>query len=336
MIIKYFDINKINIFDYKLFLFHGENDELKFEIINKKILKIYNGKKYTYDESEILKNSDSFIESLLTPSLFETKKLIIISKATDKIKDIINDIFPKKNNEIMIILISDILEKNSKLRNYFEKKKEAISIAFYKDNLQTLILLINNYLNDKKISLSQEIKNLIVEKSNFNRKILKTELNKVFCYTSNKKKINTEDLLKLITSTENDNYFELIDCCLLQNFKRTIRIINDTNFTNEKTILILKSLLMRAKRLQKLLKLITKNNHNVDLIINNFKPPIFWKEKEVVIKQLKIWDLENIVKLIYSINKIELNIKKNYDNSVEILLDYLLSITNKKIISNNF
>lgn len=124
MIIKYFDINKINIFDYKLFLFHGENDELKFEIINKKILKIYNGKKYTYDESEILKNSDSFIESLLTPSLFETKKLIIISKATDKIKDIINDIFPKKNNEIMIILISDILEKNSKLRNYFEKKKK--------------------------------------------------------------------------------------------------------------------------------------------------------------------------------------------------------------------
>ena len=138
MIKKAFEINKINLKEYDLYLFYGENEGYKNEIIKNKFEKFYPNKIYRYDEKEILEKKNEFFDSILTKSFFENDKLIIISRATDKIRDIVEDIFLKKIDDIKIILSANILEKKSKLRNYFEKKTNTICIAFYADSYQAL------------------------------------------------------------------------------------------------------------------------------------------------------------------------------------------------------
>ena len=331
MIQKAFEINKINLKKYNFYLFYGENEGYKNEIIKNKFEQLYQNQTYKYDEKEVLEKKNEFFNSILSKSFFENKKLIIISRVTDKIKDIIEEIFLKKINDTKIILSASILEKKSKLRNYFEKNKDTICIAFYADTNQTLSNIAVNFFREKKISISQETINLIVERCKGDRENLNNEMRKVENFAMSRKKISTEDILKLSNLAENYNASELTDNCLAKNIKKTANILNENNYSNEDCILIVRTLLTKTKRLLKLQEEVKKNK-SIEQVITNFKPPIFWKDKEIVKQQMNHWPLEKINNMIGNINEIEILIKKNSANSLNILSDFIINQTNK---SNN-
>ncbi len=283
---------------------------------------------HKYDEKEVLEKKNEFFNSILSKSFFENKKLIIISRVTDKIKDIIEEIFLKKINDTKIILSASILEKKSKLRNYFEKNKDTICTAFYADTNQTLGNIAVNFFRENKISISQETINLIVERCKGNRENLNNELKKVENFARSGKKISTEDIFKLSNLAGNYNASELTDNCLAKNIKKTANILNENNYSNEDCILIVRTLLNKTKRLLKLQEEVKKNK-SIEQVITNFKPPIFWKDKEIVKQQMNHLSLEKINNMIGNINEIELLIKKNSANSLNILSDFIINQTNK-------
>jgi DNA polymerase-3 subunit delta len=215
------------------------------------------------------------------------------------------------------------LEKKSKLRNLFEKNKDTICVPFYPDNNQTLNTLINNFFREKKISISQQLINLLVERCRGNRQNLKNELSKIDSFTMDKKNINLDQIIKLTNLAENYNVSELVDSCLAKNFKKTVNILNENNFSSEDCILIIRTLLNKTKRLHGLL-LEVNNNKNFEKAISSYKPPIFWKDKEVVKQQISNWDLNDAENLIYQASELELTVKKNYSNAINILSDFII------------
>ena len=321
MIIKSFEINKINLSLNNLFLFYGKNEGFKNEV-TKNIIKNKNNI-LNYEEKEILENEDNFIENLLTKSLFDDEKIIIIKRSTDKILGIIEDLYSKKIEDIIIILNADNLEKKSKLRSFFEKSKKLVCVPFYPDNEQTLSKLTYNFFKNKNISISQANINLIINKCNGDRETLINELNKIEYYSKNGKKINSEDIIKLTNLNENHSVSELVDNCLAKNKKKIINILNENNFNNEDCILIARSFLNKSKKILQLSKEFEKNK-NIELTISSAKPPIFWKDKEITKQQLNQWKPENIKKLIYKLCEIELLIKKNLNNSIHLITDFIL------------
>jgi DNA polymerase-3 subunit delta len=320
MIIKSYEINKINPDLYNFLLFYGKNEGLKNEI-TKIIIKKQNNVLH-YDEKEILDNENDFIESILTKSLFEEKKIIIVKRSTDKILKIVENLH-SKNIEDVIIINADNLEKKSKLRSYFEKNKELICVPFYPDNDQTLSKLAYNYLIDKKIVISQANINLVINKCSGDREALLNELQKIEHYSKGGKKITSENIVQLTNLIENHSISELVDNCLAKNKKKIISILNENNFNNEDCIVISRLFLNKSK---KLLQLSTefKKNKNIELTISTAKPPIFWKDKEITKKQINQWKPENIKELIYKLSEIELLIKKNINNSINLITDFIL------------
>ena len=330
MIIKSYEVNKINPEIHNLLLFYGKNEGLKNHI-TKNIIKNTNNI-HNYDEKEVLDNEHNFIDNILTKSLFDEKKLIIIKRSTDKILKIIESLKSEKLEDITIIINADNLEKKSKLRSFFEKNKETICIAFYPDNDQTLSKLAYDFLKNKKISISQSSINLIINKCNADREALYNELNKIDLYTQNGKKITTEDIMKITNLIENHSVSELVDNCLAKNNKKIINILNENNFNNEDCMLITRSLLNKSKRMLQLVKEF-ENNKNIELTISSAKPPVFWKDKEITKQQIKYWRPENIKDLIYKLIDIELLIKKNVNNSINLITDFILEQSSIK--SNN-
>jgi DNA polymerase-3 subunit delta len=322
MIIKSFEINKINLDSNNLFLLYGKNEGFKNEV-TKNILKNRNNILY-YEEKEILENEDNFVENLLTKSLFDDEKIIIIKRATDKILKVLEEITEKNIKDIKIILDADVLEKKSKLRSFFEKDKKLVCVPFYPDNDQTISKLAYNFLNNKKISLSPSNINLIVSKCSGDREALVNELQKIEYFGKNGKKINNENIAKLINLSENHSISELIDNCLAQNKKKIISILNENNFSNEDCIMIIRSFIMKAKKLLVLSKTF-ETNKNIDLTISSAKPPIFWKEKEITKQQIKKWKPKNIKNLIYALSETELQVKKNINNSINLITDFIIS-----------
>ena len=328
MIIKSFELNKINVKSSNFYLLYGENEGYKNEAIEK-IFNINIPKNiYRYEEKEILDNFESFFESIQSKSFFEKEKLIIISRVSDKIKNIIEEIIKKNIEDVKIVLSSGILEKKSKLRSLFEKNKSPICVAFFADNNQTLSKIINNFFREKKIIISQEKINLLIDRCRGNRQNLKNELNKIDSFIKNKKNINIDQIMKLTNLAENYNVSELIDSYLAANFKKTINILNENNFSIEDCMLITRTLLAKSKRLYKLL-LEINNNKSIEEAISSFKPPIFWKDKEIVKQQINNWSLSRTENLIYKTNELELLIKKNSYNSVNILSDFIINQPNR-------
>ena len=329
MIVKYFEIKKINIKLNKIILLYGKNDGLKDEATNFLIKK--DTVVSVYEESNILDSPESFIESLKSKSLFEEKKTIIIKRASDKILKVIEELSEEKIDDILIIN-SENLEKKSKLRIFFEKHKSYSCVAFYPDNNETLLKLANNFFQKRKILISNENLNQIVNKTSGSRKNLIDELEKIDLFCANRKKIDSEHINKLINLAEDHNISELIDYCLAKNEKKILSILNENNFNNEDCILITRIFLNKAKRILKLTSDYSRNN-NIDLTISSAKPPIFWKDKEITKQQIYKWTPKNIKKLIFKINDLELIIKKNVNSSVNIILDFILEQTTS--ITNN-
>ncbi len=330
MIIKNYQLVTNNISKFNFFLFYGDNEGLKNEKIDL-IIETTKYKKFLYSEKEVLNDIENFSNSLLTKSFFDNEKILIIKSATDKILNLLRDFINRKIEENIIIFDADTLDKKSKLRNFFEKEKNLACIPFYPDDFKNLNFISQNFFREKKIKISQETINFIIERSNGSRQHLKNELEKIDLYTANKKEIEFSEIIKLTNLGKNYNISELVETCLVKNQKKVSKIMNENNFSNEDIIIIIRTFLLKTKRLLQLSKDI-KSNPNLESAISHYKPPIFWKEKEIVKQQLKIWPEKNLRKLINEINNTELLIKKNVNISLNILLNFIF--TNSKITNS--
>ena len=322
MIIKSFELQKIKSNKSNIILIYGSNEGHKKQVISELFEKTFKGEISRYDENDILDDNEKFISSLLNKSLFEDNKLIIISRASDKIFKVINEIIKKKIENVRIIINCETLEKKTKLRNLFEKDDNLICIPFYEDNEKSLNLIANNFFKKINIKVSQQIINLLVERSRGDRGNLLNELEKIESLSITKKKIELEDILKLTNLSENYSVFELAENYLAKNKKQVSKILNENNFANEECILILRTILNRSKRLLKL-KENQNQTGNIDLTISTFRPPIFWKEKDIVKKQIQSWSDIEVKEIIYKINELEILAKKNSNNSLNFVSDFV-------------
>ena len=328
MIIKSFELNKLELNNYKFYLFYGDNEGSKEEAIKKVFEQNYLDKIYRYEEKEILDNIDNFFNSILTKSFFDNEKLIIINRATDKIRETIEGLIEKNPEDIKIILNSKNLEKKSTLRKIFEKEKSIICVPFYEDNNQTLNSIISLFFRNKKIPISQQLINVLIERSRGDRKNLNNELEKIDAYLLNKKNLNLEEIIKLTNLAENYNASELVDHSLAKNTRKTVTILNENNYSDEDNIIIIRTLLAKLKRLVKIHELVEEKN-NIEQAVSASKPPIFWKDKPLVIQQIRSWKKEHLKDLIYKTNDIEFLIKKNSTIAKNILSDFIINNSRK-------
>jgi len=331
MILKSFEISKLKLNQHNFFLFYGDNEGLKEETIKNLFETNYRDKIHRYEEKEILDNKNEFFNSILTKSFFDNEKLIIINRATDKIKETIENLIEKNPQDIQFILNSKNLEKKSILRKFFEKEREIICAAFYEDNNQTLNSIISQFFRNKKISISQQLINILIERSRGDRKNLNNELTKIESFSLNKKNINLLEIIKLTNLADNYSASELIDYSLAKNTRKTVTILNENNFSDEDSIIIIRTLLAKLKRLVKIYELVDEKN-NIDQAVSAFKPPIFWKDKPLVTQQIRSWGKKRLKILIYESNEIEFLIKKNSSIGKNILSDFI--INNSKKTSN--
>ena len=323
MIYKHFQLNNLNFKKNNIYLFYGKNEGFQNEIIDNYFIKDFTGEINRYDENEFINNSETIISGIFTNSLFVNEKLIIISRTTDKIIKFIEDILEKQLIDIKIVLKCGVLDKKSKLRSLFEKNKSLITIPFYEDEIKDLMPIVVNYLKENKIKISRESINLILSRASGSRDNLKIELEKILNYSFSNKNIDLEVVQKITNLSENYSVSELADNFLLKNTKNIVRILNENNYSNEDCILIIRTILNKSKRLLNLIEKFKKVK-NIEEVISNTKPPIFWKDKENVKKQINTWDLDDLKNKIYRINELETLIKNNSINSLHVVSDFIV------------
>ena len=321
MIIKSFEVDKIKSKNYKSILLYGVNQGLKDGLIKNSILKDFSGEILKYDENEVLDKSQIILESLLNGSLFNDQKLILISRCSNKIYSFMENFLEKDISQVVVVLNSENLDKKSKLRTLYEKSKDLICVPLYEENQQSLGIFANKYLQSKNIKLSREILNLIIERSQGDRGNLKNELEKIENLSLTKKNISNEDIINITNLAENYTVFELVDNYLAKNQKKVSKIINENNFVNDDSIIILRTLLSRTKRLLKL-KNMQNINQSIDDTIAVYRPPIFWKEKDIVKQQMSSWSEEEVKEKIFEISNLEILIKRN-TSSINLVSDLI-------------
>jgi DNA polymerase-3 subunit delta len=328
MILKSFELGKLKLENYNFYLFYGDNEGLKEETIKNFFEKNYQGKVYRYEEREVLGNLSDFYNSVLTKSFFDNDKLIVINRVSDKIKVVIEELIEKKPEDIQFILNSKNLEKKSTLRKIFEKERSIICVPFYEDNNQTLNSIVSQFFRNKKISISQQLINILIERSRGDRKNLNNELQKIENFSLNKKSINLQEIIKLTNLSYNYSASELVDYSLAKNTRKTVTILSENNYSDEDNIIVIRTLLTKLKRLLKIHELIDKKD-DIDQAISSFKPPIFWKDKPLVTQQARSWKKWELKNLIYESSEIELLIKKNSTIGKNILSDFIINNSKK-------
>tara|TARA_B100001123_G_C15308972_1_gene1023665 strand:- start:1010 stop:2041 length:1032 start_codon:yes stop_codon:yes gene_type:complete len=338
MIIKSYEIEKkiSTLLKYNLFLLYGENNGLKKDI--RKIINFNLKKKKsniellsTYEE-DILENKENFYNSIYSGSLFSDQKIITINNGTDKITSLIEDILNKKNENVLLIIFSQILEKKSKLRNLFEKETNTICVPCYLDNERDLQNIAQFELQKSNIMISREAINLLIEKSNQDRESIKNEIEKIKSYSYEKKKINLDEIKSIINFSGEHKSDVLINECLCGNISQFKKITSQLYLNSINQIFLLRILSNKIERLIKM-KEFEKDYKNIDNLVNEIKPAIFWKEKPVIKKQLSLWNFIELKKVFNEISNIEFLCKKNPQLSTILSFNFFNGICKK---ANNF
>jgi DNA polymerase III subunit delta len=337
VIAKSYEISKkiSNFLKYNLFLLYGENVGLKKDItkIIKQAIENKETEYLSFYENEIYENEDNFYNSIYSGSLFGDKKVISINSGSDKILKQIEDISEKCPENIFLIVNADVLEKKSKLRNFFEKNTKTLCVPCYLDNDRDLEIIATNELKKNNISISREIINLIVEKSNKDRNNLKNEIEKIKSFALNKKNLEANDIKRLINFSGEHKIDILINECLSGNITEYKKILSETYTNSVNQIFLLRALNNKMQRLLAMKKA-QVDFSNLDSLLNATKPPIFWLEKATVKKQLTIWSLSNIQKTINEINETELLCKKKPQLSKVIFFKFFTGVCKK--VSSSF
>lgn len=334
MISKSYEVQKnISILlKNNFFLLYGENFGIKKEIkesITKKISQEEsNLETISFYENDLLENEDNFYSTAYSGSLFGNTKIIIINNCSDKIFSQIEEVCEKKPENLFLLLFSDILDKKSKLRNFFEKNKNTICIACYLDSFKDLEIAAEKKLKESDILLSREIINLLVQKSNNDRNNLFNEIEKIKSFSLNKKNLDVDDIKKLINFSGEHKPDALINECLAGNILEYRKVLSEVYASTINQIYFLRIL---NNKVQKLLKMkeVQKDFNNIDSLINSSKPPIFWKDKPIIKNQLSIWECDDLQKVIYDIDCTEILCKKNPQISNIIFFNFFDKICKK-------
>tara|TARA_B100000767_G_scaffold161808_1_gene151856 strand:- start:17637 stop:18644 length:1008 start_codon:yes stop_codon:yes gene_type:complete len=323
VILKSYIIEKdLTILDkYQAVLLYGENDGIKDTVKSKLKLLNKNTEIINFFESEIIKNKNILYENIINDSLFNNKKIILLQSATDKTLKEISESLEKENLNIKIYIFSDNLDKKSKLRSLFEKGKKLAIIPCYEDSGQTLITYIYQELTGYK-GLSGELVNLIISNSNFNRKIIQSEITKIKTFFLNKI-IDKNQLLEILNIKDNTTFDEIRDNALIGRKEKINKLLSEYDLLNEDSFFCLNNLNYRILRLTEIQKM-NVNSTNYEKSMESVKPPVFWKDKPIVLQQLKRWNLEKLNKASIKISETEILMKKNSQIRNDIIIKNLL------------
>lgn len=308
------DIKKIN---ENIILFYGENIGLQNEFRGK-IKEEKNVEIISFNQQEILSDTNIFFTEINNISLFVSRKYFIINMCNDKILEILKQI--KNLNNQKIFLFADTLEKKSKLRNLFEKTQNYASVPCYSDNELNIRKIVLNKLKGFKNITNFNI-NIIVKNSNLDRIKLNNEIEKIVTYFQDKN-IITEELLTLLNEKVNDNFNDLRDASLMGNKNKTNELLTETVIETEKNIFYLNILNQRLNTLNYLKD--KENDENLEKKINEYKPPIFWKDKPNLTAQAKKWNKIKIKNILDKSFNLEKKIKSNSNIDHKILLKKLI------------
>ena len=332
MLIKSYEILKKDLNFLNSFLIYGENTGLKQDIVKSLIelkeKKNIKYKQFKFEEEEIIKNQNDFFNLIFSGSLFDKKKVIFVNRTTDRLFNLISEISKKDIKDILIFFEADQLEKKSKIRNLFEKDNNLVCIACYQDNNFDLIKIINDEIKQTKIKLSTESINLLIERASGDRNNLRNEVNKLKSFALNKQMVSYDQVKELTNMVGNYQNDYIVNICLNGDKKKLNKILRENNFSFEDFLILLKIFSKKIHRLLKI-KIFNRLEKNLDQIFNQIRPPIFWKEKEDVKKQVRLWNEKKLNLIIKKINEIELNCKKNHELSTNITLDFLSTVCNK-------
>jgi len=329
MLIKSYEILKKDLNFLNSFLIYGENTGLKQDIVKSVIglkeKKKIKYKQFKFEEGEIIKNQNDFFNLIFSGSLFDKKKVIFVNRTTDRLFNLISEISKKDIKDILIFFEADQLEKKSKIRNLFEKDKNLVCIACYQDNNFDLIKIINDEIKQTKIKLSTESINLLIERASGDRNNLRNEVNKLKSFALDKQMVSYDQVKELTNMVGNYQNDYIVNICLNGDKKKLNKILRENNFSFEDFLILLKIFSKKIHRLLKI-KIFNRLEKNLDQIFNQIRPPIFWKEKEDVKKQVRLWNEKKLNLIIKKINEIELNCKKNHELATNITLDFLATV----------
>ena len=329
MLIKSYEILKKDLNFLNSFLIYGENTGLKQDIVKSVIelkeKKNIKYKQFKFEEEEIIKNQNDFFNLIFSGSLFDKKKVIFVNRTTDRLFNLISEISKKDIKDILIFFEADQLEKKSKIRNLFEKDNNLVCIACYQDNNFDLIKIINDEIKQTKIKLSTESINLLIERASGDRNNLRNEVNKLKSFALDKQMVSYDQVKELTNMVGNYQNDYIVNICLNGDKKKLNKILRENNFSFEDFLILLKIFSKKIHRLLKI-KIFNRLEKNLDQIFNQIKPPIFWKEKEDVKKQVRLWNEKKLNLIIKKINEIELNCKKNHELATNITLDFLATV----------
>ena len=322
MILKSYIIeqNINSLAQYKMILFYGENQGIKKEFKdnlktihkNKEVLNLF--------QEEIIKAKDFLINEISSQSLFGEKKLIFINEANDKMLNILEEL-NEYIQEDRIFIFGDVLDKKSKLRSYFEKSKEHASVACYQDNEFGLKKIIRNKLAGYSGIDNQTI-NLIIQSSGLDRGKIYNEIEKIKnCFKE--KKIEIEKLENLLNLKTNDDFSQLKDEAIKGNKFNTNKLLSETIFQTENSVYYLNSINQRINKLNDIENLKHKEK-NLDTIINQLKPPVFWKDKPILIEQSKKWNKKRLQEILKKTYNAEIELKSNSMIRKDLLLKMLI------------
>ena len=275
--------------------------------------------------SNLLQNPESLEMEVSSISLLSRKKIVRIKDASDALMKIIDDYFVYSHPDCLIILLSDSLSPRSKIRKFFEVHNDAVILPCYSDDKKSIISLISRALKKEDIIIDEKDIELFANYLGIDRLITKAEIEKAILYAGKEKKLNANDITSFISDQASLGIDELYDYSLNGDLEGAYRVLNRIQKEGVPAIQIIRSFIRQMQSLYRIIHALAISS-NINSILDNFKPPIYFKRKDNVRAHTQKWSFDKLNKALLLLESAEVSCKSPKSNPSIIAKQAILSI----------
>ncbi len=329
---KFVESLKSNVDNINTIFLYGKNVGL-VELLHKRtldILKInindpFNVSKI--DGENFKDNPWLLIDSISTLNIFSEKRFILLDlmhiSITKNIENTILKAIEVESDNYLLLIKGNNLKQSTFLK-HFQNNKNSIIVACYEEKLKTIYDEIKNLFSKHKVYFEDEFINNLALKFNSDSLNNKMEIEKLDSFLTNNKNVTKEMIFKLISKNGNVNFNKVIEYCTNGNVRYALNSFENVYENQNSSMILIRMFVNHFKLIEKIL-LLTQNGKNLTNVIENFRPPIFFKQKEFIIFQCKVWNLTLINIMITRLINLELKCKLNNVIEKTLMAQFILS-----------
>jgi DNA polymerase-3 subunit delta len=247
------------------------------------------------EDAELETEPDRLSIELQTIAMFGGRKVVRTSLSRRVGLEQLAPLIEAGRLEGALVVEAGNIKADDKVRTLFEKSPIAVAIACYADAARDLESLVRDVLGEFGVEIAPEARELLIARLGADRILSRAEIEKLALYVTGRTRIESADVEAIVGDAAELAVDRIVLAAVSGEARTAVRECDRAIASGESPQLVISALLRHVLRLERV-RTAMDAGRSFDDAIRPLRPPVFYKQKDALAAQARIWSPDQLAR----------------------------------------